>query len=357
MEKFKKILSKIKYYRVICIVISLVALIIGTVMRLSVSYGSQKYLDQTAAQRWDKKGRYSHVSIFIKESALFTSVELDGLIFDLENALDEKLPEAKKDEEEKSSLFANKDDKKNDSQAQRYIYSYMAKSFISLESDKKVVNVDCMAVGGDFFFFHPVKLVSGTYFSSEDLMHDGVILDEATAWQLFGSTDVEGQKVLYGDRVLFVKGVYKPEEGKIFEYARGKDPLIFVPFELLDSNDFRLNISSVEFLMLNPIDNFSSKLISETVSIGDNMYEIVDNSKRFNADELWRTNKDRKYRTLQNHDMIYPYWEKVARFEEDILAPKAVWMYVSYIISGGVFISLLVYELAKLTRLKQRNDD
>ena len=49
--------------------------------------------------------------------------------------------------------------------------------------------------------------------------------------------------------------------------------------------------------------------------------------------------------------------KKIARYEEDLLAPKAVVMVVSYVISGTVFIGLLLYEISKLTKLKKRNDD
>ena len=60
---------------------------------------------------------------------------------------------------------------------------------------------------------------------------------------------------------------------------------------------------------------------------------------------------------MQNHDIIYPYWEKIARYQEDLLAPKAVIMVVSFVVSGTVFISLVLYELTKLTKLRKKNDD
>ena len=49
--------------------------------------------------------------------------------------------------------------------------------------------------------------------------------------------------------------------------------------------------------------------------------------------------------------------EKIARYEEDLLAPKAVIMVVSFVISGTVFIGLILYDISKLTKLKKRNDD
>ena len=339
MEKLKRILSKIKYYRVICLLISIITLIIGIAMNIAISIGSAKFDDQTVSKRWDKDGKSAHISVFIKDTAGFTKMNAD----EAEYKINEKL--------DFNSIYPEKED------VRRFIYCYMAKSDITLEGPGRTMNVNCMAVGGDFFKFHPVRLLNGNYFSGEDLMHDGIILDEETAWQLFGSSDVYGQKVYYGDRVLYVKGVYKKNEGRIFSYARGDKPEIFVPFELLDSSEVPLSITCYEVCMPNPVGNFASTIITDIMTLDVSEFEIVDNSVRYSVENLWKVNKNKKYRSMQNNDIIYPYWEKIARYEEDRLAPKAVAMVVSYITSGTVFIGLLLYELSKITKLRKRNDD
>jgi len=339
MEKIKRFLSKIKYYRAVCLVISLVTLIIGIVMSIIISSGANKYQDQTVAKRWDKSGNSSHISVFIKDTAFFTKTDMDGFEYELNNKLDF------------NSVYAESEE------TRRFIDCYVAKTSITLEGPCRTMDVNCMAVGGDFFKFHPVKLLTGTYFSGNDLMQDGVILDEETAWQLFGSSDVDGQKVLFGDRVLFVKGVYKKSEGKIYNYARGEKPEIFVPFELLNSEETPLYITTLEVCMPNPIKNFAANIMTDLIQMDSSTYEIVDNSSRYSVENLWMIYKNKKYRSMQNHDIIYPYWEKIARYEEDLLAPKAVIMVVSYVTSGTVFIGLLLYEISKLTKLKKRNDD
>ncbi|MBO4785431.1 MAG: ABC transporter permease, partial [Lachnospiraceae bacterium] len=316
-----------------------VTLIIGIVMSIIISIGANKYQDQTVAKRWDKSGNCSHISVFIKDTAFFTKTDMDGFEYELNNKLDF------------NSVYAESEE------SRRFIDCYVAKTSITLEGPCRTMDVNCMAVGGDFFKFHPVKLLTGTYFSGNDLMQDGVILDEETAWQLFGSSDVDGQKVLFGDRVLFVKGVYKKSEGKIYNYARGEKPEIFVPFELLNSEEAPLYITTLEVCMPNPIKNFAANIMTDLIQMDSSTYEIVDNSSRYSVENLWMIYKNKKYRSMQNHDIIYPYWEKIARYEEDLLAPKAVVMVVSYVTSGTVFIGLLLYEISKLTKLKKRNDD
>ena len=338
MEKIKRFLSKIKYYRAVCLLVSFVTLIVGIVMSIVISVGANKYSDQTVAKRWDKSGNCSHISVFIKDTAFFGKTDIDRFEYELESKLDY------------NSVYSEKED------SRRYIDCYAAKSSITLEGPSKKQEVNCLAVGGDFFKFHPVKMISGTYFSGNDLMQDGVILDEETAWQLFGSTDVEGQKVLFGDRVLYVKGVYEKSGGKIYNYARGEKAEIFVPFELLNSDLVPLYITSLEVCMPNPIDKFAVNIMNGLFT-DNSLYEVVDNSSRYSVENLWTVYKNKKYRSMQNHDIIYPYWEKIARYEEDLLAPKAVVMVVSFVISGTVFIGLLLYEISKLTKLKKRNDD
>ena len=235
--------------------------------------------------------------------------------------------------------------------------SNVIRQFIYLEGPSRSMQIDCLAVGGDFFVFHPIKMINGSYFDGNDLMQDGIILDEESAWQLFGSSDVVGKTLYYGDRVLYVKGVYEREENKLFHYARGDRPEIFVPFDLLDSTEAPLDITCVEICMPNPVKNFATGILDEISTLDSSTCETVENSSRYTVENLWVVFKNKKYRSMQNHDIIYPYWEKIARYEEDILAPKAVVMVVSFVSSAVIFLALLLYEISKLTRLKSRNDD
>ena len=339
MQKIKKFLEKIKYYRAIIILIVLVFLTVALIMGAILRAGRNKYIDQTVAKRWAKDGSFAHVSVFIKDTAFFIKENVDEFEYNLDNKLDYNSIE------------------KNENGDKRYIISYRTTSNIYLESERKSLSVNCMAVGGDFFTFHPVKMVEGNYFSSSDLMHDGIILDKATAWQLFGSSNVVGQQVLYGDRVLFVAGVYEGSDDKIYNFANGQDPMIFVPFELLDSEEAPLNITCLEVCMPNPIKNFATGIVDEIITLDESSYERIENSTRFSVENLWSIYKSRRYRSMQNRDIIYPYWEKMARYEEDLLAPKAVTMCVGYIVSGVLFISLVLYEIAKHTKLKSTNED
>ena len=43
-----------------------------------------------------------------------------------------------------------------------------------------------------FFKFHNFKLISGSFFSSDDVNHRSIVLDKDAAWKMFGAINVNG---------------------------------------------------------------------------------------------------------------------------------------------------------------------
>lgn len=368
MQKFLMILKKIKYYRVISLALVAVLLVIGFILKLVVSNGANKYEEQNAYKRWDPDGKYAQVSLFFKETRQLEYDDIMQMNYDLEKRLELDVVEDSQDDgKDKPANKPRNDDParrkesvpdEEESEKRAYIECYSSKTQISLQSQRTSLTVNAYAVGGDFFYFHPVKLLSGMYFSSDDLMHDGIILDEETAWKLFGSYDIEGQQIETGDSVLFVKGVYKKEDNKIFSYARGDYDEIFIPYELASENEGGAPaITCVEVCLPNPVKNYAAGLMTELIGKSGSECIMVENSERFSVDNLWNVFKARKYRAMDNNDIIFPYWEKIARYEENILAPKTVWMCFCFIAAGTVFVCLVLYELTNLTRFKKSEDE
>ena len=52
-----------------------------------------------------------------------------------------------------------------------------------------------IAVGGNYFDFHPIRLLNGDYLHPDDLMQDRVLLDEELSWLLFGGTNLQGKQL------------------------------------------------------------------------------------------------------------------------------------------------------------------
>lgn len=338
MERLKTILCKIKYYRIICIVLVILFLTVALVMNGLIKKGINSLEDQNFYKRWDEKGRFAQISYFIKSEYAYGSDNIAELEYNLEKNINTEGIET----EEGSKLFVD---------------CYSGKSNVSISNDSKRMDVNCIAVGGDFFYFHPIKMISGNYFSGDDIMKDGIVIDEQTAWQLFGSSDVAGREVYFGDRAIYIKGVYEREDNKIYSYARGNEPEIFISFELLEEMGFYTPITTLELCIPNPVDNFAAELANKVVSIDASSCEMIENSERFTVESLWNVNKNRKYRAMQNNDVLFPYWEKVARYEEEVLAPYAVTMCVCFVVSGVIAVGLVIYELTNLTRFRKNDHD
>ena len=67
--------------------------------------------------------------------------------------------------------------------------------------------------------FHPLKLITGAYFSGNDLMQDYCIIDQDAAWQLFGSNDVVGMTVYFGNVPHIVTGGVQRAESRMDKAA------------------------------------------------------------------------------------------------------------------------------------------
>ena len=85
--------------------------------------------------------------------------------------------------------------------------AYSGRSDVTVATEHGTAGVTAFGVGGDFFYFHPIELLDGSYLTEEYLMRDYVILDRETAWKLFGATNVTGMTVMIGNVPFLVAGV------------------------------------------------------------------------------------------------------------------------------------------------------
>ena len=173
--------------------------------------------EQNVSRRWSSEGGVAQVSCFFSPNAGITQDSIESFEHSLDNALKEASIEQ---------------DSPNPG-ARLWADAYSADGAITLSTDKGTVQADALGIGGDFFLFHQLQLLSGSYFSGNDLMQDYVILDRDSAWQLFGSVDVAGMTVNIAGRPHMVIGVVERPTGRLYE-AAGLDGIrVFVSYETL----------------------------------------------------------------------------------------------------------------------------
>lgn len=259
-------------------------------------------LDQRAADRWSAEKNAAQISCFLTEGT-----EIDkNHILTFEHQLDAVLQE--------SSITVTKET------ARLWADSYSAPGRVTLKSGKVSLDASAIGIGGDFFFFHPVQLVGGTYFSGNDLMHDKIIIDEDAAWQMFGSNDVTGMEVSIGGIPHYIAGVIRRENGRFQEAAGLDKTVVYMSCESLEAYGVTEGINTYEIVMPNPVSGFAYAKVKEKFGIDETGMQVIDNSERYGLKALFTVISEFGTRSMTSHAIRYPYWENVARGWEDVMA-------------------------------------
>lgn len=315
----------------------LISLGIALVLALSLHLISAKLKKdlphENAAILWDDSGDTAHISVFFAESEKHElKADLESTSYMLKNwyhNLQTKLTEASIETAHVTNANARK-----------LVYGYHATGKVSLQNNKKKVEVSAYGVGGDFFQFHPVKLLQGSYFSESDLMQDHIIIDTETAWQLFGSNDVVGMFVTIKDIPHMVVGVYERERGYLLDAAGNEVSRVFVSHSSLQKYGAYHGLEGVEYFIPNPVTGFGKGLIEAECQ--DKEVTLIEHQNRFTFLPLLKVIGQIGTRSMVLSDTTFPYWENMARAYEDILAGillivLVLWLYVTVVTIGFVW--------------------
>ena len=198
-----------------------------------ISFFAGRQDTQLMAERWSKseENRAAQVSVFFSENLGMTEDE----IVNFEHGLDSALVEASI-----TNTSENPD-------SRLWIDAYSATGTITLERENKSASVSAIGVGGEFFQFHPLKLVSGAYFSGNDVMQDYVVIDEEIAWQLFGSNNVAGQTITIKGVPHIITGVIERQQDILSKAAGLNSSVAYVSYNTLKKGRCNYGFSGNNF--------------------------------------------------------------------------------------------------------------
>ena len=192
------------------------------------------------------------------------------------------------------------------------------------------LTVTAIGVGGDFFLFHPLPLLSGSYLTAEDYMADRVVLDAQTAFTLFGSSDVAGMEVTIGGKTFPVAGVVDREsdfasnaalattaDASSSSGSSGSQAMIFMSYDALNALS-ELPIDCYEIVLPDPVSGFAKGLVADNFPIGSGA--VVQNTGRFSLTSLISVIGSFGKRVMTTSGVVYPYWENAARMLESYAA-------------------------------------
>ena len=262
----------------------------------------KKLYDQQMAKRWSKEGDAAQISVFYPQGEVEDAVFFRGI----EQSVDKALQQA--------SITTEKEG------ARLWIDAVSRSGKIILRSERATLEVKAIGVRGEFFQFHPQKVLEGALFREDSMMQDGVVLDKETAWQLFGSYDVEGMQIMIGQVPHRITGVIERPTGRL-QRAAGLDKAIcYLSLDSLETYGTATGGFTYEIVMPNPIKNFALSTMQAAVGKENEKLVVIENSSRFHILPLLMVMKQFGIRSMSFQEITYPYWENVARGYEDIFA-------------------------------------
>lgn len=309
-----------------------VAVILLIVPVLIINYQKNNDVSHNAALRWDSSGKSAHISVFMSEDAKFTLNNVMEFEENMKNTLTE------------SNALTNK------SGYNTWVDSYSAKGQLTISRDNVNAEVSAIGVGGDFFFFHPLELVNGSYFTPDNLMDDLLVLDEDTAWRLFGSTDIQGMTVEINGKEYIISGVIKRDEGRLNKEAGNNKPTVYVSYNLLNTGEEETYITDYEVILPDLTKNYAYNIVKKGIDLSEDNRDIVKTDDRYSVTSLIKLLKNYGKRSMKTNGVVYPYWENVARGREDI----CVYALLAEII---IAVICIVYVVIKLVKLLRRNSE
>ncbi len=355
------------------------ALILRTVMKQD----AKGLLDQRAAERWDENGTSAQVTMFLTDDTGIAQERIKELEYYLDEAMTENSIQEESTEE--SSSGGSVED--TESEKRLWTDAYSALGVITISNGSKSLTRNAVGVGGDFYLFHPVHMLTGQFLRREDTMTDRVVLDEDTAWNLFGSNDIIGQTINIGGVPHQIVGVYRQEDDKVAKAAGLSESYVFLSYESLwrygnitgsglitssgtdntttntsgagsstssssgtvgevtgSADSDPAGIRCYEVVMPNPVDGFAAKIVTEKLtSVSSSQRIIVDNTARFGFTNLYDVLKNLGVRSMITKPIVYPYWENIARSHENKQAILMV-LYVLFLVMGLLIITVAIVQ-------------
>ena len=304
-----------------CFLTFIVCVLITTLCAIASWLVTKNLYDQQAAGRWaENADEYAQVSCFYPISTELSEFGFLSLHHSIEEALTAASITA---ETANADLFAD-------------AYSVTGKLHISTDNGAKEVNV--VGVSDSFFLFHPVRLLTGSYFDENMIMKDGVILDEETAFYLYGSEDVVGMPVYIGNVQYYIRGVAARDDGYFAKKAGLSEAVCYVAVDTLKTHGTIIGSYTYEAVIPNPVDGFAKDTVVAALNDSMQQIEVVENSARFSFDAKKETVLDFGVRSMSRNSILYPYWENIARACEDLCGLLFVIQSAAFIVAAVLLI-------------------
>ena len=295
------------------LILALNALLIAAFIASVAGYSHYANLleSQAAAKRWQGESgvRFAQISCFRPVGAELSLNDIAQFRSAVESALVD------------ASLDVEGD-------IRMYVDTYSSRSKLTVYGNKGSIEATAYEIGGQYFTFHPLKLVSGSYIAGDDLARDRVVLTRELAWAVFGAVDVAGMTVTIDNVPYVVAGVVDSESDAASLAAGAGGPCIYLHTDRKNTPSDAV-INCYEIILADPISGFAKNTVTQSMKAGG---EIVENSARYSLGSITGIIWHFGSRSMNVFGILYPYWENAARYTEDMMALMLVFAAVSAVV-------------------------
>jgi hypothetical protein len=331
-----------KKNKIILIAVNSVLLALIALCLFRVSALKNTLLTQKADEIWagDRTELFAQVSCFFPDSAPATEEQ----ILSFRSGINTKLADAGLESPETGSLWTD---------------AYSASGSVSVKGERGTAQATAFGVGGNFFMFHPYELLDGSYIYENDLMNDRVVLDYELAWELFGSSDLEGMTITVNGTPCYIAGVIHRETDKFSTRTFSGEPLIFLSYSLFSQLTESTGATCYELACADPITGYAESIVES--GLASDACDIVESTSRFDFSAIFSMFRHFGNRSIDTKAVAYPYWENAARVCEVYIARQYVFILLLALIPFATLVWLIVllikYLAPKLRRAKTEVTD
>lgn len=252
--------------------------------------------NQKQAERWagESGAEFAQFSCFLSPSDVLNEED----IYTLRQKIDEKLTAESYETPQGGVSFCD---------------AWSAAGTLTVSGPRGSFDTAALAVGGSFFDFHPLTLLSGGYLAESDLMKDRVVLDEQLAWMLFGGRDLAGMTVTIAGQDYIVAGVAALESDRATRAVADEAPMLFLAYGdrtlLSEAGE-----TCYEVVLPEPVEGFAGAMLEECFPIGGGV--LQQNTGRFSFAGSAALLRQLGKLGVRTQAVQFPYWENAALYTE-----------------------------------------
>ena len=279
--------------RSVCLILAAVMLLVALIPLCLWLKIRSDFVEQTAAERWRGKNaaRFAQVSAYLDESVGLEPLQEFEIRQNLENEMAGESEES-------------------------WVLAFSGFCSVTVSDETEQVSVRGICTSGNYNHFHPIQMVSGSWYDPQDINQDGVVLDMQLAWRLFGGYDLEGFALRVNGIPVQIEGVVRMPDSRIEQEIYGETPTIWFSAGLMKRLGLDIPITCVEAVLPDPVSHFAETKLKKALGGAEEYSEIVENTRRFDYLNSLRVYLHPDSRVIRTSRLAYPYWENAARVAE-----------------------------------------